>query len=273
MPTFTGKFDERPAWDNVVYDDAGTGPSTGDSTMAAYADLLQQQPDTVAYVVGYSTAGSAPGAWRRGAKELADRLESDYKIAADRIKILCGGYDLKTEDESGGFSAQVHLWILPKNSPPPVAEVTGPEPVPEGAVRIGEFDDLSLNEDAYARRVFRGFVDVLDKDKQMQACIIIRLANRTQEDVEQDKRLGFTRADLPALAQRWRDDLEKNGISRDRLFVLAGEAGEYRGSTVETWLVPKGAQLPDPNAFEEEQPLTEEEMSQEETTPEEDKPQ
>lgn len=257
--TFTGKFEERLAWDNAGFDES-TGPSIGDVSLAAFADLLRQQPETVAYIVAYSTADSAPGAWRRAAKEIAGNLEADYKIAADRVKILCGGYNAKADSERGA-SAEVHLWIVPKDSPPPVAEETAPEPKPEVAVKVGQFDDQSLEDAAYARRVFQGFADVLNKDKQMQACVIIRPLSKTAEQEAQDKKWGIARADLHALAEAWRNDLEKKyGISRDRLFVVTVEASEYSSGIVETWLVPAGAQLPDPNAFEAEQVPSEEEM-------------
>jgi hypothetical protein len=163
----------------------------------------------------------------------------------------------------------VQLWIVPKNSPPPVAETKEPEPRPEVAVRISQFYDESLKDAAYARRVFQGFADVLNNDEQMQAYIIIRPLNKTAEKEAEDKKWGITRADMYALVESWRTDLEqKYGISRDRLFVVTGGAEEFSG-TLETWLVPAGAQPPDPKVVKEEPVDTGEAIDEAEENPQE----
>lgn len=264
LQAFSGKFHERLYWDNGGYDE-GEGPGIGDVQLAALADLLQQQPESVVYIVAYSTQGSATGAWRRAARELADKLEGGYKIAGARIKIVCGGYNAKASDTDGtelNATARVEFWIVPKDSAPPVKEASAPEPKPEKAVQISRFDDTFLGDESNARRAFQGFADVLRNDAQIQACIIIRPESMSARREAQDKESGIRRADLFALTDRWRDEMEKLGIKRDRLFIITTEPEEY-GGTIETWLVPKGAQLPDPNAFEEEQVMTEDEMSQE----------
>lgn len=265
LPAFSGKFDERLYWDERSFDDSN-GPDIGDVTFAAFADLLEQQTESVAYVVAYGTQGSATGAWRRAAKEVTDRLESDYKIAGERVKIVCGGYDAKALNDEGedmNASGKVELWIVPKDSAPPVAEASGPEPKTEKAVQISRFYDSLLEDDAYARRAFQGFADVLRDDAGMQACIVIRPEIMNAEREAEDKRNDVKRADLFALTEKWRNELEKSGIKRDRLFIVTAEPQEF-GGKIETWLVPKGAQLPDPNAFEEEQVVAEDETYQEE---------
>lgn len=265
LPAFSGKFNERLYWDNGGYDESN-GPSIGDVTLAAFADLLQEQKESVAYIVAYGTAGSTTGAWRRAAKEVADRLESDYKIAGERVHVLCGGFNAKALSDNGeelNASATVELWILPKDSAPPIKEASEPEPKPAKAVQISRFEDTLLDDEAYARRAFQGFADVLRNDAGMQACLIVRPELMTPQREADDKQIGYKRADLFALTEKWRDELEKLGIKRDRLFIITTAPAEYAGN-IETWLVPQGAQLPDPNAFEEEQVVTEDEMIQEE---------
>ncbi len=273
--TFSGKFTERYFNDSTQYDES-TGPSIGDVTLAGFADVLRRQPDARAYLVAYSLEGAAPGAWRRAAKDFSDRLVNGYKIPSDRIVILRGGYRPQGEYEA---AAQVELWVLPANAPPPVAETTEPEQRPKSATLVGRYSDYDLEVARSARLVLEGFADVLKGDEELRACVIIRPRAETEEQADQDKRWGMTRADLNALVERWPSELEeKYGIERNRLVVIVAPVEpteEYQPAdgTLETWLVPPGAQLPDPNAIEEETVdpeavITDEEMAEQATTEE-----
>jgi hypothetical protein len=55
-----------------------------------------------------------------------------------------------------------------------------------------------------------------------------------------------------ALVEKWRSELIENyGISEHRLIVITAEAQQSSCGSVETWVVPLGAALPDPNASSE----------------------
>src|ERR1043165_8749777 len=112
--SFKGKFAEYEGWDgDVIEYDPGTGPPSGNSTLAGFADVLKLQPKTVGYVVAYDGAEAAPGAWRRVAERDEENLREGYGVEAGRVKILFGGYRKETI---------VRLWVLPKGDPRPVAE-------------------------------------------------------------------------------------------------------------------------------------------------------
>jgi hypothetical protein len=266
---FTGKFEEFEAWDNRPYNDADTGPVFRGTKRAGFAELLRLQKETRALIVAYNMKGSVPGSWRRAAKEIADDLQNGYKVEAERIEIIYGGYmaraEKKEEDDTEG-TAVIQLWILPKDAPPPVAAAKEAEERPSEAVQIGAFSDYALEDAQAARRAFEGFADVLRSDEQLSACLIVRLKNKTTEEkgqqeatpqpadtpVEMAHQVKAPKGDLMALVEKWRADLVKEyGISEHRLVVMTGEASEWSDGDVETWLVPRGAALPDPNAEDE----------------------
>jgi hypothetical protein len=265
---FTGKFEEFEFWDNLFYD-GGTGPAFRGTERASFADLLHQQTETRALIVAYNTKGAVPGLWRRAAKEVASGLQNSYKIEAERIEIIYGGYRERTEKEEEGEPAApaiVQLWILPKDAPPPVAAVKEAEERPLKAVQIGSFSDYILADDAAARSAFESFADVLRSDEQLSACLIVRLKNKSIEEnvspdatpkpadapVEMAQPVKSPKVDLMALVEKWRADLVKDyGISEHRLVVTIGDASEWSEGDVETWLVPRGAALPDPQAEDE----------------------
>jgi len=266
---FTGKFEEFEAWDNRPYYDADIGPVFRGTKRAGFADLLRLQKETRAYIIAYNTKGSVPGSWRRAAKEIADGLHNSYKVEAERIEIIYGGYGPrveKEEEQDMEGPAVIQLWILPKDAPPPVAAAKEAEGRPSEAVQIGAFSDHALEDEQVARRAFEGFADVLRSDEQLSACLIVRLKNKTAEEkskqdappqpadapVEMAHQVKAPKVDLMALVEKWKADLLKEyGISEHRLVVMTGEASEWSDGDVETWLVPRGAALPDPNADDE----------------------
>jgi hypothetical protein len=271
--SFSGLFAEFNSSSAVqgLYEDAGTGPGVGNLTYAGFTDVLRQQPGAVAYVVAINSSSAPPGAWRRTAKEIAGTLESGYGIRAERIKIIYGGYQ-KLEDEFAG--ARIQLWVAPANAPPPVAEVKEPEPMPDKAVQIDALNEYALDSEDNLRQIFEQFADILKMDERMRVCIIIRTALETEgteaeEETEkapdtEDAEAASPETDAPkidmfAIVETWKSELEKKyGISRNRLVIMTASArDQYLPGALETWAVPPGAQLPDPNAVEEEQPVPE----------------
>jgi len=101
LTTITGKFTEYKGWDGFADDD--TGPSLGNVTLAAFADVLRQQPEAVAYIVSYNMRGATTGTWRRVATRDATDLQG-YGIQSDRIKIIYGGIAKKDENEDAQFA-------------------------------------------------------------------------------------------------------------------------------------------------------------------------
>lgn len=284
--TFTGRFIELDISEALYGAEEGTGPAFGDHPYAGFADILRQQPDKRGYIVAYNSHDGAPGAWRRAAKEVATSLESGHGLGADRIKIIYGGY---RQLGKRAASARVELWVAAAGAPPPVAEAREPEPRPEKAVQITSVDKYALGYGDNPQLAFERFAEILKNDEQMRVCIIIRLEAETEETegvevgeetaepaVEIEEAVTPTEPvveetpelDLVQLVEKWKSDLEeKYGISRDRLMVITGTAQEYSAASLETWAVPPGALLPDPNIVEEDEALSDEEITQAQQNP------
>jgi hypothetical protein len=107
------------------------------------------------------------------------------------------------------------------------------------------------------------FADVLRSDEKLNACLIVRLPNKGEKKLEAEETpqpdnapleaaQEFPKADLTALVEKWKADLVKDyGISEHRLIIMSGAADKYSDDDLETWIVPSGAALPDPNAKDE----------------------
>ncbi|MDQ6651176.1 MAG: hypothetical protein M3Y84_00355 [Acidobacteriota bacterium] len=236
----SGKFSEGDGWDGSGVDECGCGPSFGNVTLAAFGDVLREQRKDIGYIVASNVVVATPGAWRRVAKRDAAELQEDG-IQADRIKIIYGG----TLKAKGDEYAQVKLefWILPADAPPPVKEAK-PERTPKEAVQLGSYSQYSLKYPKDERLVFEGFADVLRADEQLSVCIIVRselpsveeYVSADEPDVDQSK-----------LVETWKSELqEKFGIKDSRIFIIQAGAREFNGGTIEVWIVPPGASLPDP---------------------------
>lgn len=267
LEAFTGKFCEFDAWDTFLTDEGGTGPTHGNVLRASLADVMHQQADTRVFIVVYNRKGALPGAWRRISGDIASSFENGYKVEAERIKIIYAGYRAETrkKEEGRDTPAFVQLWLLPKDARPPVAEVKEPEETPVGAERLGSYSADQMADKDEARRAFENFADVLKHDEKLNACLIVRPADNSEREPEAEqtpepddatdetsKPPESTEADLMALVEKWRADLVKDyGISEHRLIVTTGPAEEWSHGDVETWIVPAGAALPDPNVKEE----------------------
>jgi hypothetical protein len=273
IKTFKGKFAEWPAWDDisVILTEEGEGPGlpVADATLASFADMLQQQKETTAYVVAYNGPDAVPGAWRRVAEKNVSRLKTQG-VESDRIKLIFGGNDKATK---------VQLWILPNGAPAPAINV-GSEALPQKAVQMGSFTDYELGTEENEASVFKDLVKVLRVNDKLRACLIVRLeslgateeetaetdasnempesaaTSATNEEQEESSPSdeGRPPAGFPKLVQKWTVKLAEEKIQPDRLIVLFVPVRDWRGNSMEAWIVPAGLPLPDPFAPDPEPP-------------------
>jgi hypothetical protein len=253
LKSFTGKYDEYVTSDHL-YPDESDGPYTPDPTLASFTDALRERPATRAYIVVRSSPDAVTGAWRRVAKDLADRLEGDSGIAADRVKIIFAGYDKKlrrTPDQVEGEGLddarlRVQLWILPEDAPPPAKEVTN-ERRPSEAALIGSLDKYLLYDPGNAKHIFEGLADVLNADRELRGCIIYHPSAEPPDPETEPGSYQLPRVDLDQLVQKWKGELAtKYQIDEARLVIISGAATrESDDGTVAAWVVPPGAALPD----------------------------
>ncbi|HEY0079478.1 MAG TPA: hypothetical protein VGB73_12775 [Pyrinomonadaceae bacterium] len=267
VATFKGKFAEYDAWDGIDGGvDGGTGPPIGDVGIAGFSDMLRQQPETHAYVVVYHGDDSTPGLWRRVAERYAARFEREG-IEAKRVRTIFGGYQKE---------AKAQFWILPKDAPPPVADA-GRERKVEQAVRLGEFNVYQLGDEKDAAWAYKAFADLLREDADLRACIIVRLktsgvvSHHSAEEQESAEPDDLPKADLVRLVYRWGEDLSQSyGIGAERFIIMfTAVQDEWSEGQLETWLVPQGAELPDPFPVKEEASMEEEVEQVEEENPKE----
>jgi len=261
VETFTGLFAERWRWDGIDLGgaDGGTGPPVPDVAAPTFIDLLKQRKDTIAYIVGFSGAESAPGAGRRVAQLESEDLQSKG-VTSDRMRIIYGG---------GAEETRVQLWILPENAPPPVRDASA-ERLPENTIQVSSFGDYELGIERGERWAFKVLLDGLSAGEELRACIIVRLdslvapkeseelsdqeASKTDVMLGPDETLGPESAepepaDLLQLIAKWKAELaDKHKIGPERLIVFFRNAGASGGNSVQTWIVPRGARLPNPEA-------------------------
>jgi hypothetical protein len=261
---FTGKFIEQAAWDGLSYGDESTGPPIGDVSLANFADMLRLQPGARGYIVVFNKEESTPGAWRRVATRERDKLQTDYGIQADRVKIIFGGYEKE---------AKVQYWILPESAPPPVKEVKHERKLMK-AVQFGTFTPFQLKDKESEEWIFKGFAEELRNDENLRACVIIRseflgvkeAEANDEEQVNEEETAAAAEppveqivlpdeapdVDPAQLVEKWKKELVKQyGVGENRLVVIIAPArNEYRVGEIEAWIVPNDAALPDPYAEE-----------------------
>jgi hypothetical protein len=240
---FKGKFAEYDEYDGIPDCD---GPCSGSITLAGFADALQEQPATVAYIVVHNQRGANIGTWRRVAKSTAADLET-RGIATDRIRIVFAGTIKLTADEYPQ-QARVQLWVLSKDAPPPVKESKS-ESIPKQAVQVGTFHDYELKYAATEKWAFEGFADVLKENSNLGVCIIVRppLAQNFRDPELPPIPDEPPDIDLTKLIEKWKAQLAKNyQIEGRRIFVVTAAAGDGNDGTIETWIIPPGAAMPNP---------------------------
>lgn len=240
-----GKFAEYSEYDGLP--ECG-GPCVGSVTMAGFADVLRQQPDHVAYIVAYNQPGANIGTWRRVAKSIAADLES-RGVPSDRIKIVFAGTKKLTDDKYAQ-QAFIQLWTLPKTAPAPVKEARA-EGIPTKAVQLGVFHDYELKYQSTEEWAFQGFADVLKANGSLGVFIIVRppLAAGFRDPEFPPLANEPPDVDLKHLLEKWKSKLAKDYlIDNRRVFAVIAAAQEGQEGTIETWIVPPGASLPDPYA-------------------------
>ena len=235
---FEGQFAELHTWDGP---DEHEGWSTSaEVALVGLSDLMRRRANARAYLVAYQTAESAPGAWRRAADGQAQKLGVNG-VPPERVQAVFGGY---AEEE------KVTVWILPPNAGPPAKQQR--ERRPERSVRLASLEAWQLKYGDAERWGFRGLAGLLKADAQLTGCIIAR---------QGPPKLGAADPELPAdpdeppdvdvlkLAEQWRQELKKGGVSEQRLIVMVVPTREGQtDGEIETWVVPPGAPLPDPSA-------------------------
>ena len=247
LKSFAGKYEEYVAPDYYYEADGETGPSMGDASFASFIEALRERTATRAYIVVRSSPRAVTGAWRRVAKNVAQSLE-DSGVASDRVKIIFAGYDKelgKEEGEGDDGDQKIQLWILPGDAPPPAREVKV-ERRPAEAVQIGVLDRFKLFSPDNSKRVFEGLADVLSADPSLRACIIYRPSTEVPDpEVEPDQQQPPV--DLAQMVAKWKAELaSRYKVDESRLVVIPAAARtEWEDGTLEAWVVPPGAALPD----------------------------
>ena len=240
VDTFKGMFDEGRAMDRVDLEfEDEMGPGLAATTYPSFADILNQQTNAIGYVVVYSGEDAAPGAWRRIAQDEIDYLKK-MNVDPARVKMIFGGHRKKTTRQ---------LWVMPKDSPPPVKDA-GPELPLAKAVKIDDFDAGTLFSTQNETNVFTRLKEVLTAQKNVRAFVVVRLEVPDPEealDIDEGEE-----ADLTKLVEKWRVELANtHKIGPDRFIVLFTTAPDFQASHLRLWIVPKGQALPNPHEEDE----------------------
>lgn len=247
---FAGKLAEYET-DETWYqhdNDAGLGIGYGNPTRAEFADTLARQPASRGYLVAFASTESLPEAWRRIAKYNLAGLREGYGIAPERLIIINGG---RSEQ------AKIELWVLPSDAPPPASAPETDASAKVEAVKLGAFNRYKLESELDAKWIRESLADMLRDDSQAQGVFLIRLPTPT-DDSSTDKSDAEPPVDLPKLTREWTTLLAKDyGIKEERITVLIGNSGDSEPGTLETWLVPRHAAMPDPNKSDEEEIIEE----------------
>ena len=238
QPPFSGKFAVLWMQDDssFAHTEEMEGPGSMSIERRAFADALKRQPDSKAYVVAFTDSERAPGAWRRFASSEKLQLET-LGVGSSRLEIVNGGQRKQSE---------VELWITPKDAPPPVKAKKREKRLREAA-RIGAYTHVKEIEDAEERRwMLDNLAEMLREDPQRVGCLVV-FQDAAAAEFDESTGEAESPFDYVALAGEWRRELwERYGIEEHRVVLRVGPAGEWQGSSVETWIVPKGGALPDP---------------------------
>ncbi|HLL74082.1 MAG TPA: hypothetical protein VK421_02200 [Pyrinomonadaceae bacterium] len=245
-PPFSGRYATSVMQYDTNFDDAEEMPTFNSMSVVrrAFAGLLRKQPKSKAYLVAYADAQSTPGTWRRLATIDKLRLE-ELGVEPSRLEIVNGGtLKKKREYEMAG---EVELWIVPEDAPPPVKAKKREKRLREAAM-IGSYTHYDWKEEAARERTWllENLAQMLREDAGRVGCLVVF---RDDSPPEFDEVSGEVKTpfDYVALAGELRRELrERYRIEEHRFVLLVGAAGEWQGSSLETWIVPKGVALPDP---------------------------
>ena len=230
LESFTGKLVEYNDDDRVeissetVSDEEEPDvPSFGNVAFAAFDEILKAQKNATGYILAFNGAAAVAGAWQRVGESTFEALKK-FGVETRRVNIAYGGQSKETH---------IELWIMPKGNTPPIKDPDS-EPAMAKAVQVGDFDAVDLGNPKNETAVFGRLLAVMRKNRNLRACLIVRMETETTDDTEEP-------ADLFVLVDKW-----KNEIGPDRVVLLYSNAEEGRRPSLEVWVVPRGQPLPNP---------------------------
>ncbi len=233
----SGKIAEYHTDDQTYHhgeDTNGVSPLV-DITFSKFAEALHREPKLQGFVVVFSGKDSLPGAWRRIARRDKETIAVTYKLRSNRLEMVHGG----ASDED-----KVELWALPQGETPPVQKAIIEKKI-TAAFRLSGDEIFGINDEQSEKWRRDNLADLLKSDEQTIGCIIFHPPSPTPDGEESED----PPADMQKVAEAQRVVLiKKHKIEPHRIIVMAGKADEYGAGSLETWIVPQGAPLPDPYA-------------------------
>lgn len=209
-----------------------------------FAIMLQNEPGSKGYLVGYDSANRRAGYVDSRLRMARYYMTQERGIDASRVTFVNGG---STDRED----ILTELWIAPAWAGPPV-----PVPEPSGVEFAGKFDEYVTDENQYRELVEMGvaassiayhdFAEKLKAQKNSVGYIVVRGTKRSLPGAWR----RVARRDERIL----RDDYEVDGA---RLKSIDGGQTEGESATVEFWVLPKDAPPP-PGITEKLEPIMKE---------------
>jgi len=288
MPPTASPIDEKPSDFSGKYYSFSTedgfysyeGDTNGvsylyDIIYQEYAARIKQQPQSHGYIVVSAATESVPGTARRIGKREAHHLRAMLGADKDRLTVIDG--------RQSGDGNKVELWILPKQSPPP-ATSAGVEKVVAQTLRLNTIQTYESKEDGNVQWVLENLADMLRDDAKARGCLVVH-PPQPDEPVEEERNDGTAKEKSSAgdsegeaepnvvvLAGQWLKRLEKDfGIEEHRILVLIGRPDLWGSGEIETWVIPRDGDLPNPFAVPDNE-LSDGEAEEKETGTEEDGP-
>jgi len=252
LPIQRGKIRDFVRSDEIseISDECACGPSQGDVKLAALAEAIRNQPSDIVYLVAYNLPASAPGTWRRVAKREIEYVQG-FGIDGERIKSVFGGTIKDDSDvEPSASDAKIQLWVLPGSADPPV-KAAKDESSPTEAIKLGEYNDHMLRFPDEEKRVFERVADVIQTNRELRICFIVRPSIPNPGDPEVP--VGPDDPPDPGivkLIEKWKLDLVgKSHVDNSRVLIIPAAADEENQGSVEVWLLPPGIAVPNPYAL------------------------
>ena len=277
VETFQGLFSENKAWDPNIFevdeeeseesksvpvvDDQGTGPSMRDVTHASLADVLKHQKTAIAYIIAYNGEDASPGAWRRVAQaQLLSLTESGAE--ANRLKIVYGAAR-KRRQFSYGLLTPIRRFLY---------RMLALSNLQKRRLRWIIQRSRSWLQRSSAES-FKRLAESLRRFPLLVGCAVVRFGTY-QEPIEETEPQTTPSEEIPAeapadgspeintapepepadvakLIEKWKNELaEKHNIPANRFVVLFNYSDGYASNMLETYVVPPGAALPNPDVEE-----------------------
>jgi|SRR5581483_4470816 len=220
---------------DLGYEMDDLGPGQGPVVSAAFAEIMRHQPDALGFIVAYQQSGEAPNTWRHFAQFEMDQIKS-YGVPEKRIRVIHGGSN--NED-------RVQFWVQPSSMPQPVPEAP-PDRLSDKAVAIGSYFADQMEEAKNQKLAFSRVTELLNDFPNSRICFVI--FPQSEVNLQNNKREEESEVDINDLVQKWRIELiSQFNIAPDRIVILFAPAtGNASGDMLQSWIVPQGANLPDP---------------------------